>query len=535
MKHRSRLKGLVALFLVLVIGSGVLAIRSTQAQEPTPQDSAIIRGTALGSAFTYQGRLADSSTGDPIAGPCDFQFSLWDAAGGGTQIGSTQTASNVTLSDGSFSATLDFGADAFEGEARYLQIGVRCPAGSGGYTTLNGRVALTGAPYAHSLRPGATIEGSSIYAILSARNASTGEGVRGETVDGWGIAGVVDWMSGGTGVGVYGQGGFYGLGGEFQNVTSDIPTVRITNSNYSAGGPALEVYGGTVITASEGYAALEVINQKSTVAAYGLVGRATSTSGVGVMGTAPSVGVYGAGDGYGVQGVTDAVAASGVFGQNVHDSSGYGVYGDGFRGVQGWSNSHNGAGGFFVNVATTDSVDSVGVWAGSYYGDIIQGHELDSNGNSIQRRFRVTYDGYVYADNGYNTPAADFAEMLPAVADLEPGDVLAIGPDGRLVRSSEAYQPTVMGVYSTDPGFLGGAGDGEDLAGQVPLAVVGVVPVKASAENGPIQPGDMLVASSIPGHAMLADLNPPVGTVIGKALGPLESGTGVILMLVILQ
>jgi hypothetical protein len=65
--------------------------------------------------------------------------------------------------------------------------------------------------------------------------------------------------------------------------------------------------------------------------------------------------------------------------------------------------------------------------------------------------------------------------------------------------------------------------------------MVGVVPVKASAENGPIHPGDLLAASSIPGHAMKADPNPAVGTVIGKALEGLDEGTGVIRMLVMLQ
>jgi hypothetical protein len=65
--------------------------------------------------------------------------------------------------------------------------------------------------------------------------------------------------------------------------------------------------------------------------------------------------------------------------------------------------------------------------------------------------------------------------------------------------------------------------------------VVGIVPVKASAENGPIAPGDMLVASSIPGHAMSAGPNPPTGTVIGKALEGLEGDTGMIKLLVVLQ
>ena len=67
------------------------------------------------------------------------------------------------------------------------------------------------------------------------------------------------------------------------------------------------------------------------------------------------------------------------------------------------------------------------------------------------------------------------------------------------------------------------------------LAIVGVVPVKVSAENGAIQPGDMLVASDTPGHAMKADPDAPNGTVIGKALEAFDDSTGVILMLVMLQ
>ena len=59
--------------------------------------------------------------------------------------------------------------------------------------------------------------------------------------------------------------------------------------------------------------------------------------------------------------------------------------------------------------------------------------------------------------------------------------------------------------------------------------------MKASTENGPIAPGDLLVASATPGHAMKASPNPPIGTVIGKALEGLDEGTGVIRILVMLQ
>lgn len=137
----------------------------------------------------------------------------------------------------------------------------------------------------------------------------------------------------------------------------------------------------------------------------------------------------------------------------------------------------------------------------------------------------------------YKTSGADFAEMLPAQEDVEPTDVLVIDADGRLARSTESYQLTVVGVHSSAPGFIGGGTTEEDEPsnGDVPLAVVGVVPVKVSAENGAIQPGDLLVTSDIPGHAMAAGADPPQGTVIGKALEGLENGTGVIRILVILQ
>jgi hypothetical protein len=161
----------------------------------------------------------------------------------------------------------------------------------------------------------------------------------------------------------------------------------------------------------------------------------------------------------------------------------------------------------------------------------------DETGNII---FRVRESGEVSADGSFTGGGADFAEMVqPGDADLEPGDVLVIGPDGQMIRSTEVQQATVVGVYSTDPGFVAGKKlneSGNPLEpGQIPLAVVGRVPVKASAENGSIQPGDLLVTSDTPGHAMKANVDPSVGTVIGKALETLEEGTDVIQMLVMLQ
>jgi hypothetical protein len=163
-------------------------------------------------------------------------------------------------------------------------------------------------------------------------------------------------------------------------------------------------------------------------------------------------------------------------------------------------------------------------WGGSLL------REIDEAGAAV---FRLAADGVGHASGGWVTGGADFAEMLPA-AGLEPGDVLVIGADGKLARSTEAYQSTVVGVYSK-PGFVGGNPVDGETAGTKPLAAVGIVPTKVSAENGAIHPGDLLVVSSTPGHAMKASPNPLQGTVIGKALEKLDAGTGVIKILATLQ
>ncbi len=96
--------------------------------------------------------------------------------------------------------------------------------------------------------------------------------------------------------------------------------------------------------------------------------------------------------------------------------------------------------------------------------------------------------------------------MVGEEAAYKPGDVLVISAsaDRTVALSSQAYDSAVIGVYSTEPGVLAGAFDiGAPLAG-IPVAVIGIAPCKVSAENGPIQRGDLLVTSSTPGHAMKA-------------------------------
>jgi hypothetical protein len=138
---------------------------------------------------------------------------------------------------------------------------------------------------------------------------------------------------------------------------------------------------------------------------------------------------------------------------------------------------------------------------------------------------------------------ADYAEAVDVTGDrtkYEPGDVLVIDSKapGKFLKSNQAYSTLVAGIYSTKPGFVGRLtpADAKTSASEVPMAMVGRVPTKVSAENGPIQAGDLLVTSSRMGYAMKGtDRDKMLGAVVGKALGSLDSGTGVIEVLVTLQ
>jgi hypothetical protein len=172
--------------------------------------------------------------------------------------------------------------------------------------------------------------------------------------------------------------------------------------------------------------------------------------------------------------------------------------------------------------------------------------------------FRLSLDGNGYADGNWSGGGADLAEMMVSsegALSLGPGDVLVIDSSSRMAvsRSRDARSKLVAGVYSTKPGFVCSEREWDepdpsmpngvfthDLKSrasrynEIPVAVVGIVPCKVSAENGPIRAGDLLVTSATPGHAMRDD-DPRPGTILGKALESLESGTGMIRVLVTLQ
>ena len=100
---------------------------------------------AQGTAFVYQGQL--NTNGAPANGKYDLAVSLFAAASGGSQVGSTLTNSATVVSNGAFTVTLNFGSGIFTGSNLWLQIGVRTN-GSGTFTSLSPRQQVMPVPYA---------------------------------------------------------------------------------------------------------------------------------------------------------------------------------------------------------------------------------------------------------------------------------------------------------------------------------------------------------------------------------------------------
>src|SRR5258708_3661994 len=252
--------------------------------------------------------------------------------------------------------------------------------------------------------------------------------------------------------------------------------------------------------------------------------------------------------GGGVQGITFGTSGfnSGVFG----DRQGTPGLRAGVRGVTSGAN-------FVVTygtsgVATANTGSAVGIFGQAYSPQGVAGLFANVSGGDIIRGgvnqpeitvFRVDGRGTVFANGGFRPFGADFAESVVVKGGPEhyaPGDLLVIDASGerRLSLSQAPYSTLVAGIYSTQPGVLASTHRVDEALpnNEVPLAVVGIVPCKVTAENGPVVAGDLLVASSTPGHAMKGtDRGRMLGAVVGKALQPLEKGTGVIQVLVTLR
>ncbi len=154
--------------------------------------------------------------------------------------------------------------------------------------------------------------------------------------------------------------------------------------------------------------------------------------------------------------------------------------------------------------------------------------------------YKLDVVGNVRVSGNIAAKYQDLAEWVPAARALPPGTVVTLNPtQSNLVEaSSKAYDTRVAGVISAQPGItLGERGENKVL-----VATTGRVRIKVDATCAPINIGDLLVTSDTPGMAMKSKpitigrrkIHSP-GTLIGKALEPLEKGRGEILVLLSLQ
>ena len=241
-------------------------------------------------------------------------------------------------------------------------------------------------------------------------------------------------------------------------------------------------------------------------------------------GISPPANVNGSSDQWiGVRGTSGS--GTGVLGQS---STGDGVFGESGSGIAIHGKGNNA--GQFDGSVTVNGVLSANESL-NVKGNVSTGGAINVSGD-------INAGGNVVVAGDVTFSGGDCAEDIDAVLDIEPGSVVVIDVSGRLRECDSDYDKRVLGVVS-------GAGDlkpaiilGKKVATvhRAPLALSGKVYCKVDAEYSPIEVGDLLTTSSTPGYAMRAtDPARSFGSVVGKAMGRLNSGRGLVPVLIALQ
>jgi hypothetical protein len=287
---------------------------------------------------------------------------------------------------------------------------------------------------------------------------------------------------------------------------------------------------------------------ESSTGGHGIMGRAVG-GGAGAVGESTiGIGVFGKaeGTGAGVMGVNED--ESDRAGVGVHGRSrGTGVIGESstWMGVFGFSQSTTGGHGVMGRAvgggvgAVGESTIGIGVMGISESGEAAIRGDHKSGGLAGAFNGHVKITGDLTVDGDVRLTGADLAEQFGVVGELaaDPGSVVVLAGDDCVRVSDEPYDRRVAGVVSGAASYrpaivLSRRAD----ADRRPLALSGRVWCKVDADWGPVSVGDLLTTSPTPGHAMRAtDPGRAFGAVIGKALGPLESGRALLPVLVALQ
>lgn len=475
----------------------------------------------FGTAFTYQGRL--DSGGAPFTGIAEFQPTLWDAASAGSQVAANNPASvQVPVTNGLFTATLDFGAAPFaNGAALWLQLSVRTNMALG-FTALTPRQPLTPTPYAITA---GSLSGSANQTFNGTVNFSPAAGppfaVNSTTKVSNLNADLLDGLDSTA----------------FVKRAGDTMTGSLTvNSN-------LVVQSGLTsrATSSDGVLALKGAASKSRSWLGGVYAEDAAPNGNGLVAVA-----------------TNGPSAYGLW---AIAPQGKAAYLDGDVSITGDLTAQGTISGVNRILVNSDSAiatphlslhesqgtdyarlqlqaGSQNLWHIAAGGpNNVLNFYSPSNGNVMT----LTTNGTLYVNVLTIRGGADLAEPFHIhEANLAPGTVVVIddAETGHLRLSTRAYDTRVAGVVSGANGIKPGImlqQEGVNAGGQN-VALTGRVYAKATAKNGAIQPGDLLTTATLPGHAMkVTDPVRAQGAILGKAMSSLREGEGSVLVLVTLQ
>jgi hypothetical protein len=550
----------------------------------------------LTSAFTFQGQIQKG--GRPVSGSADFRCSLWDAASGGTRIGPILTNAAATVVNGLFALQLDFGVDALSGDARWLQVEVRYPAGGGAYMTLGPRQPLTAAPYSsHSLDT----------QKLRGRAVGTAAPAGGQVLkfdgsqwapgsDNVGAAG--PWQTSGSNV--YYTSGNVGIGTSgpthrltLQSTTDD--TLRLIGPGPAYGFDARLNFGdGDLVYLEE--------DDDDRLTIYADVRTAILGGNVGIGVTSPThrltvqsatddtlrlIGPDGGALGFGarlnfgdidyvfLEEDTDdrlTIYASGrtaILGGNVGIGTAdpaaplhvYSPVNPTTLRIQSAGTPGSGRIEFWSDPRFSASEWRPGYIQSTDNGNFTGGLAFFINGTgpgALTTAFEIMRIVNFNVGIGTANPAAkldvngtarvrileilgaDVAEKFPVSEEPKPGMVMAIdkAKPGSLCVSRGAYNRAVAGVVSGANGLSAGAvlGNAPGMESAPPIALSGRVWVYCDATEHAIEPGDLLTTADLPGHAMkVTDYARAQGAILGKAMTPLAGGQGLVLVLVSLQ
>ncbi|MBU8870958.1 MAG: hypothetical protein KOO60_08880 [Gemmatimonadales bacterium] len=351
-----------------------------------------------------------------------------------------------------------------------------------------------------------THNGTAIYGYMGANRGSLGAteaSVKGESDDMIGVLGLSPNVPvqgthstsgafgqlGLSGYGVFGQNGYNENHGYFGSSDFGAYAENAFSGNYGTLGSAT--------SGVHGY----------SQAGFGVYGQSDEANAIAVRGYAYN--------GTGVEGIhVSGSTTHGYLGR--YDAGVYGLASN-LPGVKGQSSTGPG----IIGISTTGN-------AAEFSGDVVI-----SNGRVITPVLEITG----------GSDLSEHFEIHPSTTGHSPEAGMLVCMDtkrpGHLVISEWPYDKKVAGVISgaggVKPGLL--MGQKNSVAdGTNPVALTGRVYCWADATQSPIEPGDLLTTSAIPGHAMKAvDHGRSHGTIIGKAMTPLASGKGLVLVLVNLQ